>query len=242
MSDDPKPYTAAEARDLAAAYSHVGDVRIPPTLRRYARMLEAREPPAAVVTDALHPTGRCTCTGEGRCAWCKRDAARAPVEPAAPLSEPIDMVQGVPYGEGCPDCGLIVALDGHDEACHLEWSATPPSAPVVEGVRDVWEDVVLCTTIHPDGTTHEAGCRCAHCEMIGVGLIEALVEARVEQVLGDLEYRLSRDRGRYEDEVEHARTDGHHVDEDVSSGMVVATDAAIREVNALRTRTQGDGK
>lgn len=28
------------------------------------------------MTDPLHPTGSCTCAGEGTCAWCRFDAAR----------------------------------------------------------------------------------------------------------------------------------------------------------------------
>lgn len=30
----------------------------------------------AWLSDALHPTGRCTCGGEGRCAWCEMDRRR----------------------------------------------------------------------------------------------------------------------------------------------------------------------
>jgi hypothetical protein len=37
------------------------------------RMREALRPNAAgSATDLFHPFGRCTCAGEGRCAWCRR--------------------------------------------------------------------------------------------------------------------------------------------------------------------------
>ena len=236
MSDDPKPYTAAEA--ILAV-----------TIRSEAAMPEAREPSAAVVADALHPTGRCTCTGEGRCAWCRRDAARAPVEPA---TEPRvtcslcgdDAETTVIYRKDHASLSYCAAHDPMPGELHANCSAsrkmtpaTPPSAPVVEGVREEARKVCGCKTC--TGRAH--GPQTCRRDVIAA-LVARHVEARVEQVLGDLEYTLLRDRGQYEDELEHAKGAESAADEDVLSGMVTATDAALREVNALRTRTRGDGK
>lgn len=44
----------------------------PPPVRKVPRPGRILEEFASVQPDPLHPTGRCTCAGEGRCEWCRR--------------------------------------------------------------------------------------------------------------------------------------------------------------------------
>ncbi len=63
--DRPRgPAVAQEAGEVAARFNETSaEVLSPPVDFNLYESLHQ--------IDALHPTGRCTCGGEGRCAWCK---------------------------------------------------------------------------------------------------------------------------------------------------------------------------
>ena len=73
-----------------------------------------------LIDGVLHPTGRCTCCGEGTCAWCldvtKREAeAPAPGGHGAALGAAL---LGIIYGRGTlrPDDGALITACRHAEA------------------------------------------------------------------------------------------------------------------------------
>jgi len=91
---------------------------------RRALAVQRAEETRAVANAVMHPTGRCTCAGEGTCLWCK-EAARREAEPFGRDPVPVEVRergwQWHPVGEDgafappfgtirvCIGCGCLVA-------------------------------------------------------------------------------------------------------------------------------------
>ncbi|MBN8472293.1 hypothetical protein JYJ95_37810 [Corallococcus exiguus] len=80
---------AAQQRGERRRRHHTPPPTVPPLSERlqYSLAKVGHEPTALATSaaDALHPSGRCTCAGEGTCAWCRArcDACGSPYIPEA---------------------------------------------------------------------------------------------------------------------------------------------------------------
>ncbi len=98
-----RPYTAeCKPAHLACAQARARTQRA-----ERLRVAAARRRARAQANDVLHPNGRCTCAGEGRCTWCRTignriDEAYASSLPVAPLvlpEAPSDEAPPLPFEE-----------------------------------------------------------------------------------------------------------------------------------------------
>lgn len=70
--------TAEEWAALQVALPELGPMEAPPTEAERSPVVQARSEVTDLVlhTRLIHPAGRCTCAGEGTCAWCEMDRRR----------------------------------------------------------------------------------------------------------------------------------------------------------------------
>lgn len=118
--------------------------------------------PTAPPVDPLHPTGRCSCAGEGTCTWCRTHAST-------------------------PEAGPVVAIAGSPLAVRPPVQEKVPGALITHevptvGVRSGWceNNGHVWDTVDGALPSPPAEARCLHCPAVAAPLAQVVLSGEAE--------------------------------------------------------------
>jgi len=129
---------------------HREEITDPETLAAFERLKAGSRPATFEDLDGIHGTGRCTCGGEGRCAWCQEICERCFGDGTVALDgAPCEACNGTGYADGLEltmeeRAAKIEAIRA-DEADYAALGY--PETEITESLTGYFDDAVLTVDV-----------------------------------------------------------------------------------------------